>query len=499
MLPTLALLCALPLALSKQANRPDVPSECQAGRAAEEYFDATATFLWRGLPLEAEECIKQWRVEFDGDTRPLYLHLTSAVRMPAYRASHADDIDSIIKSYLADAESLLDKLLDNLEDENGEISLEHANAVIPLYFGIAYGYRELKDLDSAWAYLLAANRLKSQTIKKTEHYANQVKLLGMALWPMMFQVPDLWDALKVLFNQHLPSPSFGEEIVFIVGLPRTGSTLLERMLSRHPAVLATGEETLQKQVLLQDHLLSIVESLWHWVEAGYLTRGRVLDIFTSSRREAMVSELTRVVLHARKLLQEQSPVLGQNFRVVTDKLLPNALVVPLLRLLVPGAKFLLCTRALTDVAVSSFWNLFDGSYWAWTYDVDALGAHLQSHRTMELAFLSTPVIKASLMEVRYERLVQNPREILELVLSFLNLPWNDACLDAAAPSTQEEVRTASVSQVRSQVYQTGMARWQKELKYLRPLLKYLRPVESPQSVESSCTNSESCKDRREEL
>ncbi|OAB61726.1 hypothetical protein AY599_02425 [Leptolyngbya valderiana BDU 20041] len=258
-------------------------------------------------------------------------------------------------------------------------------------------------------------------------------------------------ATRVMSEGRLPRAD-GEpsrEPVFVIGLPRTGSTLIERILARHPEVFGAGE-------------------LSHFPRLARQHLGATAVSEAYERASARSDSLDYRSL-GRDYLAATRPRTGHTARFI-DKLPRNDLWAGLIHRALPGARFILTRREPMDAGYALFRTLFRGGY-AWTYSLDDIGRYLRAQAGLADA------IKASLprerwIEVAYEDLVADPERWARAMVEFLGLPWDDACLDFRGHS--DAVVTASSHQVRQPIYTSSIGKWRPLAAELEPLARALR-------------------------
>jgi tetratricopeptide (TPR) repeat protein len=239
-----------------------------------------------------------------------------------------------------------------------------------------------------------------------------------------------------------------ERPVFIIGLPRSGTTLTEQILGAHSQVFGAGELTLARQDFLALGTQPTDES--------------VFTTLPGLGRDA----IQRV---AQRHLDQLAVMNGTAARVV-DKMPDNYFHLGLLATLFPRAKFIHCRRDLRDVAVSCWFTNFRDYHWA--NDPEHIAARFQEyHRLMEHWRRVLPV---SVLEFHYEETVTDLQRAARKLVEWCGLDWEPACL--AFHDRKNLVRTASVSQVRQPVYTKSVARWRNYEGDLGSLFTALAPL-----------------------
>jgi tetratricopeptide (TPR) repeat protein len=240
--------------------------------------------------------------------------------------------------------------------------------------------------------------------------------------------------------------------VFIAGLPRSGTTLIEQILASHPAVHGAGELVLARRGF---------ES----IPASVGRSEPPLRCLPHVGPESVRTIAGRHLDQLRKLAPDQAE------RVV-DKMPDNYLFVGWLATLFPNAVFIHCRRDLRDVALSCW--MTDFRTLRWTNDPDHVAARFRLYRRLMGHWRA--VRPAVLHEVRYEDTVADLEAVARRVVGACGLEWNPACLNFH--QSARTVRTASVTQVRQPIYSTSVARWKKYERDLADLFAAL-PAEEP--------------------
>jgi len=262
----------------------------------------------------------------------------------------------------------------------------------------------------------------------------------------------LFDSLIATFSKarmpYLPRSSVvTDRPVFIIGMPRSGTTLVEQILASHPKIYGAGE-------------LSTVTDL-----AGSLPDRLHTDI----RYPACVPLITRdIVDRLAQNYLEQLPAESQDALRVTDKLPHNFLHLGLIELLFPGSRIIHCRRDPRDNCLSIYFCDFSSKHY-YSYDMATLGRYyLEYERLMQhwKAAISLPVF-----EVQYEHLVADQASVSRALVEFCGVEWDEHCLDFH--KTRRVVHTASYDQVRNPMYSRSVGRWKKYSKYLQPLFDAL--------------------------
>lgn len=274
---------------------------------------------------------------------------------------------------------------------------------------------------------------------------------------MLSEVPDSSEKIirsmheaRRIFNKNVlvPAPQSkfnGKALVFIIGMPRSGTSLIEQILSTHSQVVAGGE-------------LGYLEPLAQ----------EVITELTLSDDEIGGLDLQTVEHYARRHINTIKANIGSAKRI-TDKTTHNFRYLGLIKLLFPEAHIIHCKRSPLDTCISCFSNNFEGNNLSYSNDLTSLGA---VYREYELLMdywkedLSIPVL-----EVPYEAVVDNVELWARRIVEYCGLGWEKQCLDFYKGKRQ--VFTASYNQVRQPIYRGSVSRWTHYDAQLEPLRQML--------------------------
>jgi tetratricopeptide (TPR) repeat protein len=340
-----------------------------------------------------------------------YLNLAMAMRLTA------DDPRFVAMQELARNMELL--------DVNNQISLR---------FALGKVFADLGDPEQSFRHLVDANYLKRQQLA----YDEAKRLARFERIRATFTAELLSDKTRLGDPSCVP--------VFIVGMPRSGTTLIEQILASHPKVFGAGE--------LRDF--------------GRLARGaRGAD---GTEFPECVPSLTSGQL--RELGQSYSSAvqgLAPAAERIIDKMPYNFEAIGLIHLALPNARIIHACRDPRDTALSCFSILFAEGQ-EFTYDLAELGRYIRGYHTL-MEHWRRVLPEGAILDVQYEDLVDNLEDGARTILAHCELDWNDACL--AFHRTQRPVRTASVRQVRQPIYRSSVGRWRPYESKLQPLFQAL--------------------------
>ena len=234
--------------------------------------------------------------------------------------------------------------------------------------------------------------------------------------------------------------------VFIIGMPRSGTSLVEQILSCHPQVHAAGE----------------LRNLMHL--------GNDLGLgFQKPGPEVCDSSLDRARLTAASVsyLQSLRALAGDATRV-TDKMPYNFERLGLIALLFPKARVIHCHRHPLDSCLSCYFlNFYRGNFQ--TCDLRHMGLYYRQYQRLMEHWRD--VLDLAMLEVSYEAHVEDPEKTCREILAFLDLDWDPACLQFH--KSERYVRTASRDQVNKPIYRTSVGRWKNYETHIGPLKEAL--------------------------
>jgi tetratricopeptide (TPR) repeat protein len=257
-----------------------------------------------------------------------------------------------------------------------------------------------------------------------------------------------------------------ERPVFIVGMPRSGSTLVEQILSSHPDVFGAGEVKYLSYAL-----------------------GKLRDRFPSlPKYPDMMTKITpgQMEIAAKNYLASLTATSG-NAKRVTDKLLTNYFFVGLINLLFPNAKIIHTQRDPVDTCLSGFTKLFKDDM-PHSYDLGELGRYYGKYREL-MEYWETVLPEGALITVQYEDVVADTEKQAKRLINFLGLPWDEKCVDFH--KSDRPVKTASVAQVRKPIYKTSVKRWKKYGDGLQPLVDAIEGKPGKQEAKKPKTRAKS--------
>lgn len=330
-------------------------------------------------------------------------------------------------------EELFNKIKDAVETAEDQ----SAPYLLPMHYAYAKGLEDHGNYELALTHYIQGGRMKRAVLDYNEDVTFK-----------------FFKDIKAKFTKdifaHRPYAGNGSDRpIFIVGMPRSGSTLVEQILSSHPDVFGAGE-------------IKYLSKSLHGLRDRFPSLSRYPDIVTE------MSE-GQFELLADKYLEQILPPAGAK-KKVTDKLLTNYFFVGLIHILFPNAKIINTRRDPIDTCLSAFTKLFKDDM-PHSYDLGEIGRYYRQYDAL-MAHWVDVLPEGVMTQVQYEDVVRDTEGQARKLIEFLGLAWNDECLDFH--KSTRPVKTASVAQVRKPIYNRAVERWRKYGDGLQPLIDALQ-------------------------
>jgi len=298
-----------------------------------------------------------------------------------------------------------------------------------LHFALGKAYLDTGNSERAFFHLDQGNAIKRATFSYDEAKTGEwMQKIAAAFTPELMEK----------FND---AGAASERPVFIVGMPRSGTTLVEQILASHPGIYGAGE----------------LSALSHAVDRA--------GIFPGDLARWGKEDFARIGSDYLSRVDDLAP---GALRLV-DKMPANFLYAGLIPLILSGARIIHCRRDPVDTCLSCYSKHFAGEQ-LFAYRLEELGAFHRGYQAL-MDSLRKVLPPERFLEVDYESVVDDLDGQARRLIDFVGMPWDDACLDFH--KTRRIVRTASVSQVRQPIYATSKGRWRRHAAYLGPLLNAL--------------------------
>ncbi|HEY3917660.1 MAG TPA: sulfotransferase [Stellaceae bacterium] len=304
-----------------------------------------------------------------------------------------------------------------------------------LHYALGRAYGDGGAPERAFAHLVAGNALKRKRIAYDE-----AKTLGA-----LARIETIFS--REFFAARRDGGLAARLPVFIVGMPRSGSTLVEQILASHPAAAGAGE------VQIMPHLLG---QACAQAKAGF---PQIMGGMTAS-------DVLRLAEQYLALLRSVAP----GAQRIVDKHLENFPALGLIRLMLPEAKIIHIRRDPMATCLSCFSHLFNGQHLPYTYELGELGRFYRGYARL-MAHWRAVLPAETLLEVDYEALTGDFEPEARRIVAHCGLPWDERCRDFH--KTERVVKTASALQVREPIYRSAVDKWRVYAACARPLIDAL--------------------------
>mgnify|MGYP002621724751 CR=1 FL=1 len=305
-------------------------------------------------------------------------------------------------------------------------------------YHIALGaiYNHTKSYLSSFEHINKGNQLKRKTLNySADEHSEYINRLINIYSKEYFQCMNI-------------SGSDSECPVFIVGMPRSGTTLVEQILSSHPEITGAGELTKLNQT----------EKVINKLIDPNITYPQCMTSITKQVLENISHEYLELInSFSDKAIR------------ICDKLPDNFLRIGFIKLLFPNASIIHCKRNALDTCTSIFLTFFnEGNYYS--FDLEEIGRYYIDYERLMSHWLS--LFPADILDVSYEELIGDQENISRQLVKHINLDWDDSCLNFY--NNKRVVKTASNLQVRQPIYHSSVNRWKRYEEQLGPLIDILQ-------------------------
>ena len=304
-----------------------------------------------------------------------------------------------------------------------------------LAFGLGKAFEDLREYEKAFGYFLSGNALK----RATHEFAIE-------------NVEKNFGYLKKLFTKRLYSRKQDGGVdekspIFVLGMPRSGTSLVEQILASHPRVHGAGE---------LNFLSQIIASRFNFIDGAS---------FTESIVQASADDFSKAGGEYIDRVRKRT----QSAEFITDKMPENFIHIGMIKLMLPNAKIIHCRRDPLDTCLSIFKNFFSARGYNYAYDLRHLGQYYNQYRDLMAHWHSQ--LPGFIYDIQYEDLVADQEAQSRALLAHCGLEWDNVCLEFH--KTDRAVQTLSSAQVRRPIYKVSVQSWKRYENELAPLLEVL--------------------------
>ena len=347
------------------------------------------------------------------------------------KITSADKLISRMIKYKKDSNHLIE--MEKKAEDKSLSDFEKTN----LFFALGKAYEDLLDYQKSFSYLEKGNNIKKKITKYNFELDNKL----FRDLKDFFQNYDFANINKLKNNN--------KNIIFILGMPRSGTSLVEQIISSHSKVYGSGE-------------LDFLETL---VSKNFYKK----NIFDAKILETEDSQniVDNISAEYYKLIETLNP--KETF--ITDKAPLNFLWIGFIKIFFPNAKVVHCVRNPKDNCLSLYKNIFDQNL-NWSYNQSDLAQYYLNY--FELMNFWNKKFPNFIHNINYETLIANPKEEIENLIKFCGLNWEDNCLKYY--NNKKPIKTVSSAQARQQLYATSIASNKNYESYLSDLFSRLEKL-----------------------
>jgi tetratricopeptide (TPR) repeat protein len=304
-----------------------------------------------------------------------------------------------------------------------------------LAFGLGKIFDDLGDFDRAFGYFQEGNRI-ADAANRVSHQSDE---------RMFAAIHSVFDT--AFLNRHRDVGVRDNTPIFVTGMPRSGTTLVEQILASHPLVFGGGERNL---------LPGIVEGLVPNTRQNPFPNG-----FETIDSSVFAGGAQTYIDGLKKIADDESRV--------TDKTITNFLYIALIAVMMPDAIIINCQRDPRDQCLSIYQK--DLRQQLYSFDLARIGRNYRMFYSLFEYW--DRLLPGKIFRLHYEDLVREPDTMVSNLLEHCGLPFDDACM--AFHQTDRNVRTMSLTQVRKPLYTDAIGRWKNYAQHLAPLMDALGP------------------------
>ena len=294
---------------------------------------------------------------------------------------------------------------------------------------MAKAYEDIRNFDKSFTFYKKANSLYRKKINFSLSEENE----------KFKKIKNTFD--KNLFIKYLNTGHLDSSPIFIVGMPRSGTTLVEQILSSHNKVFGADEIEFIPEIMSKNF------------------GNTDLNLFFEGVLNFDAKDLKKIGEEYCKKIQNYS----NNSERTTDKLPKNFLSIGFIKLILPNSKIIHCIRNPKDTIFSIFKNHFPSGQITFAYELNEIVEYYNLYHNLMKYW--NEILPNFIFNLEYENLVSNTEIQIRNLLNFCKLDWQNACLEFY--SNKRPIKTASDIQVRNKMYNTSIDAWKNYEKYLK--------------------------------
>ena len=326
----------------------------------------------------------------------------------------------------------------HLNDMNSKInSLDlNDNQKVNLLFALAKANEDLDDIEKSYKNFNLGNQIKRNSI--SFNIDDEIKLFS--------SIKSGFAGINI--NTVSKDTISNKNIIFILGMPRSGTSLVEQIITSHSEVFGAGELS-QLSKIVSENLIN----------DNTITHKKIHDLISDDS----------FINHLRKEYYDNLKRFNTSKNFITDKAPLNFRWIGLIKVLFPNAKIIHCTRNPMDNCLSLYKNFFEGGL-NFSYNQKELGAYYNLYT--ELINFWKAQFPVSMFEAKYEKIVENPEQEIREIIRFCNLSWEEQCVTFYKNKTP--IKTMSTAQARKPIYNSSVNSYEKFSFFLDDLNKIIK-------------------------
>ena len=328
------------------------------------------------------------------------------------KSTIADKSISLIHTYKSKSDDHL------IQMEKKATILKDNENLKTIYFALGKAYEDLNNFEKSFEFIKKANLIQ----KKISKYKIEADI-------------SLFKRIKEIFNKDnfKPLQNIEKKMIFILGMPRSGTTLTEQIISSHREVFGAGE---------LPFLSDIIEN-------------QFLNEMSKKLENETLNKL-------KKNFFDKVEFIEKNSKIITDKSPLNFRWIGFIQLIFPNAKIIHCQRNPMDICWSNYKNFFISKSLNFSYDLEDLAKYYNLYK--DLMVFWNKKFPNKIYNLSYENLINDQENEIKKIIKYCELNWDQDCLKPQ--ENKKAVATASLSQVRSPIYKSSIKKWENYSKYL---------------------------------
>ena len=325
----------------------------------------------------------------------------------------ADRDISVMHKYMSNQDEHLVEMQNKLQRTTNKTLIKR------LSFALAKAHEDLKNYKTSFNYLTKANQIADEEINYK--LSDDKKLFT-----------NIKNFFENFNNRNILLKS-DRKIVFIVGMPRSGTTLTEQIISSHKNVYGAGE-------------LNFLTDAIH----KFILKDN--EFIYKNINKAEYESLSKI----QEFYLEEINIFPQENIYITDKAPLNFRWIGFIKVLFPNSKIIHCVREPMDICFSNYKNAFSANSLGFSYNLNNLGNFFNLYK--DLIKFWDKIFKDDIYTLNYENLINNQQTETKRLLEYCDLEWDENCMKPH--ENKKNVATASIAQVRSPIYKTSIKKWQ---------------------------------------